>query len=237
MDKSLPALKEPYIPEYINAVNSSFPVMREATGFDVLTDSSWSPLFKLKNKVAKRLIDLILSIAALAFLLSWLLPVLALFIKMDSTGPVFFVQKRNKKNGKFFYCLKLRTMFVNEESDTLTAMVNDKRITSFGRFLRRSHLDELPQFVNVLIGDMSIVGPRPHMQQENIRYHAMYPIYNNRHGVKPGITGLAQSLGYHGPIEDQTALEKKIEYDILYIRNWSLFLDFKILTDTLMNIY
>lgn len=203
----------------------------------VPTCTAASPLVKRHNQIVKRILDVLISSIVIVGLLSWLLPIIALLIKINSSGPVFFIQKRNKKDGKFFYCLKLRTMVVNKEADTLSALVNDHRITSLGRFLRKSHLDELPQFINVLLGDMSLIGPRPHMFVENIKYKYRFSAYDQRHIVKPGITGLAQSLGYHGPITDEGQLEKKIEYDLLYINNWSLLLDAKILVKTINVIY
>ncbi|MES2418170.1 MAG: sugar transferase [Bacteroidota bacterium] len=198
---------------------------------------SFSPLTKRRNQILKRFCDLVVSIVVSIGLLLWLLPLLALFIKIDSPGPIFFVQKRNKRNGKLFYCLKLRTMIVNKDADTLTAIVNDQRITALGKFLRRSHLDELPQFINVLLGDMSLIGPRPHMFVENVRYKEIFSSYHQRQAVKPGITGLAQSLGYHGPITDYTQIEKKIKFDLFYINNWSFLLDVKILIKTISVIY
>ncbi|MBB2144640.1 exopolysaccharide biosynthesis protein [Pedobacter sp. LMG 31464] len=237
MNNSLLKLKEPYDQRYINGSSHAASVSTEVVSFRVITSINCSPLFKTQNRIAKRLVDLLISTTAIVFLLSWLVPILAILIKIDSAGPVFFVQKRNKKDGRFFYCLKFRTMVVNTQSDTLTATVNDKRITSLGKFLRRSYIDELPQLINVLIGDMSIIGPRPHMSVENIKYSQLYTFYHKRHAVKPGITGLAQSLGYHGPMVKQGELEKKIEYDIHYINNWSIFLDMKILKDTAAIIY
>jgi putative colanic acid biosynthesis UDP-glucose lipid carrier transferase len=237
MNNSLLKLKEPYDQRYINGSSHTTLVSTDVVSFKVITGINFSPLLKAQNKVVKRVIDLLISTTAIVFMLSWLLPILAILIKIDSPGPVFFVQKRNKKDGKFFYCLKFRTMVVNAQSDTLTATVNDKRITSLGKFLRRSHIDELPQLINVLIGDMSIIGPRPHMSFENLKYNELYTFYHKRHVVKPGITGLAQSLGYHGPMIKAGELEKKIEYDIHYINNWSLFLDLKILKDTATIIY
>lgn len=237
MNNSLLELKERYRQEYIDVSLHPTSVSTEVMKVSTSKNKNCSPLIKLKNIILKRALDLLISLAAIVFLLSWLMPILALLIKIDSIGPVFFVQKRNKKDGKFFYCFKLRTMVINAQSDTLTATINDKRITSIGKFLRRSHLDELPQFINVLIGDMSIIGPRPHMYVENIKYNSLYDFYNERHAVKPGITGLAQSLGYHGPIIDESQLEKKIAYDIFYIYNWSLAMDTKILFKTIISIY
>lgn len=196
-----------------------------------------SPLIKTHNIVLKRVLDIVISVAVILCLLSWLLPVLALLIKIDSSGPVFFLQKRNSKNGRFFYCIKLRTMVVNRDADTLTATLNDQRITGLGRFLRISHLDELPQFLNVLAGSMSVIGPRPHMFSENVRYNSMFSYYNDRHFVKPGITGLAQSLGYNGPITSFYQIEKKVAYDIFYINNWTLMMDIKIMARTVAMIY
>ena len=236
MNNSLLELKELYSQEYINVTHLTA-VIPEVANKNIVPNVYRSPLFKLQNVFVKRLLDLLISFLAILFILSWLMPILAILIKLDSVGPVFFIQKRNKKDGKFFYCLKLRTMIVNADSDTLTATINDRRITSLGKFLRRSHLDELPQFINVLIGDMSIIGPRPHMYVENIKYHERYNFYNERHAVKPGITGLAQSLGYHGPISNATQLEKKIAYDIFYIQHWSLAMDAKILINTIITIY
>ena len=178
-----------------------------------------------------------ISAIAILLLLWWLLPLIALLVKIDSRGPVFFIQKRNKKSGRLFHCIKFRTMLVNEEADTLTSVLNDNRITGLGKFLRKSHLDELPQFINVLKGDMSVIGPRPHMVTENIRFKGILNFYNDRHFVKPGITGLAQSFGLHGPINDLVHLEKKIAYDIFYIKNWSVTMDIKILIRTIGMIF
>jgi len=194
-----------------------------------------SPLFKKRFKFLKRTVDIIVSLLVIVFLLSWLLPIIALLVIFDSRGPVFFIQKRNKKGSKLFYCIKIRTMVINDDSDHVAAVVNDVRVTRLGKFLRLSHIDELPQFFNVLIGDMSIVGPRPHMIVENVRYNEMFSYYNDRHYVKPGITGLAQSYGYHGAITDVNVIDKKTEYDIYYIKNWSVLMDVQILFRTLSN--
>lgn len=202
-----------------------------------ITPVNRSPLTRSYNLLLKRILDIVLSMLVIVCVLSWLLPLLALLIKIDSRGPVFFIQKRNKKNGKTFYCLKLRTMVVNKEADTLTATRNDHRITGLGNFLRISHLDELPQFINVFFGEMSVIGPRPHMPVENIKYNLLFNAYNDRHLVKPGITGLAQSFGCHGPVSNIHQIEKKVAYDIFYINNWSLAMDIKILFRTLTMVY
>src|SRR5258705_4443522 len=150
------------------------------------------------NRVLKRIIDIIFATLMIIFILSWLIPILAVLIKLDSKGPVFFLQKRNKRNGKIFLCLKFRSMIVNQDADLVPAAVNDPRITRIGKFLRRNYLDEFPQFLNVLWGDMSVVGPRPHMISENLRYDELVEHYDYRNKVKPGITGLAQVMGYVG---------------------------------------
>jgi putative colanic acid biosynthesis UDP-glucose lipid carrier transferase len=237
MNNSLLELQERYGQEFIGISNHGHSLITEELSIVLRPKISTSPLVKLQNIALKRFIDVIIAIVAITFLISWLIPIVAILIKIDSAGPIFFIQKRNKKGGKFFYCLKLRTMIINADSDTLTATMDDKRITRIGRFLRKSHIDELPQFINVLIGDMSIVGPRPHMSHENFKYTSQFLHYSERHTVKPGITGLAQSLGYHGPIVNEDQLKKKIEYDIFYIQNWSLTMDLKILTTTLITTY
>jgi putative colanic acid biosynthesis UDP-glucose lipid carrier transferase len=199
----------------------------------LISSVSYSPLFKTHNLIIKRLFDIIISVIVISLLLWWMLPLIALLIIIDSPGPVFFVQKRNKKDSRLFHCIKLRTMRVNGDADKLTSIINDNRVTRLGKFLRLSHLDELPQFINVLVGDMSVIGPRPHMVTENVKYKSILNYYNDRHFVKPGITGLAQSFGYHGPVNDLSHLNKKIAYDIFYIKNWSVMMDVKILARTI----
>jgi putative colanic acid biosynthesis UDP-glucose lipid carrier transferase len=184
------------------------------------------------NHILKRSVDIFFSVIIIVFILSWLIPVIAILIKSDSRGPVFFLQKRNKKNGKVFTCLKFRSMIVNEEADILQAKENDLRITRVGKFLRKNHLDELPQFINVLLGDMSVVGPRPHMISDNLRYDECVDHYANRLSVKPGITGLAQVMGCTGPVEDIAEMRKRVRIDNFYIRHWSLKLDMIILYTT-----
>ena len=191
--------------------------------------------FPLNNKYSrfiKRTVDVCISLVLIPLVLSWLIPLLALLIKLDSRGPVFFLQTRNGHGGKLFTCIKFRTMFVNEEADLLAARQDDPRITRFGNFLRHYHLDELPQLFNVLMGDMSVIGPRPYMVNENLYYEGLLETYSYRHIVKPGITGLAQSYGYFGSIQDLDHVKQRIELDLLYISNWTAGMDAKILFRT-----
>ncbi|WP_374949848.1 sugar transferase [Mucilaginibacter sp.] len=221
---------------YVNSIGNSAPslwINKSDLRVDPLISS---PLFKKRYKLLKRFVDIIISLVVIIFLLSWLLPIVALLVLFDSKGPVFFLQKRNKQGAELFNCIKIRTMVVNDDSDKVAAVINDLRVTKLGKFLRLSHIDELPQFFNVLVGDMSIVGPRPHMLVENVRFNEMFSYYNDRHYVKPGITGLAQSYGYHGAITDVNVINKKVEFDILYIKNWSVMMDIKIIFRTALNI-
>jgi putative colanic acid biosysnthesis UDP-glucose lipid carrier transferase len=192
------------------------------------------PLDKKRNLFLKRCIDLVSSAFLIVFVLSWLLPIIALLIKLDSRGPVFFFQKRAAKNGNLFTCIKFRTMIVNSEADDLPASTDDKRITRIGRFLRTNHLDELPQLFNVLLGHMSLIGPRPHMISDNSRYEEALNFYNYRQKVKPGITGLAQVHGYVGAVNTIDCIRERVKKDIYYIHHWTFWLDAKIACRTLL---
>jgi putative colanic acid biosynthesis UDP-glucose lipid carrier transferase len=188
---------------------------------------------KFKFFTAKRILDVTISLAIILFVLSWLIPVLALLIKLDSRGPVFFRQKRVGRGVKSFVCLKFRTMYVNDDSHIKHAEKNDTRITRIGRLLRRSNLDEFPQFINVLKGEMSLVGPRPHMHADCARFSQVVNGYKFRNMVKPGITGLAQVKGYHGPAITYESIFRRFQWDAFYVRNASLWLDLKILRKTI----
>lgn len=196
--------------------------------------AAFTPLNKIHNKAFKRCFDVTGSVFLIVTVLSWLTPLIAILIKLDSRGPVFFRQKRNRKDGGVFTCLKFRTMIVNDEADFLAARENDHRITQFGKFLRRNHLDELPQLINVLIGQMSLIGPRPYMIQENIYYENLLQTYSQRHAIKPGITGLAQSYGYFGSYHELQKVKERVRLDILYVRKWSPGMDIMILYRTFM---
>jgi putative colanic acid biosynthesis UDP-glucose lipid carrier transferase len=185
--------------------------------------------------IAKRAFDLLFSLFIIVFVLSWLLPVLFLVIWFDSRGPVFFIQKRVGKNGKMFRCLKLRTMVINPDADIRQATVGDPRITRVGRFLRNSSLDELPQFFNVLAGSMSVVGPRPHMLADDLRFAELIKGYGERSIMKPGITGMAQVKGYKGPAPDFTSIFHRYQWDAFYVRNAHMMLDLRIVIDTFMD--
>jgi len=187
------------------------------------------------NKIVKRGFDLFFSLTVILMVLSWLAPLLAIIIKLESKGPVFFKQIRNGHNFKQFYCYKFRSMKTNDQADSVTATRNDKRLTRIGGFLRKTSIDELPQFFNVLAGNMSVVGPRPHMIKENEKYLKTIDKFMVRHFIKPGITGLAQVRGYRGEIEANSDIVNRIKYDINYIENWSLLLDLKIITLTILN--
>lgn len=192
----------------------------------------YSPLEKRLNLAAKRSFDIVFSSLCLLVFLSWLIPLIALLIKLDSRGPVFFLQKRRKRNREVFTCIKFRTMVENEEKDTLAACVNDGRITRIGKFLRTHHLDELPQLFNVWWGDMSLIGPRPYMLSDDDRFEDLVKQYPLRYKVKPGITGLAQVLGYVGPVADLENIKERVRHDAFYICHWSAWLDARIFCRT-----
>ena len=187
------------------------------------------PLEDIGNGIKKRIIDITFSLLVIVFLLSWLIPILAILIKLNSRGPIFFTQMRSGKNNKQFTCFKLRTLHVNNEANTKQVTENDGRITKLGHILRKTNLDELPQFVNVLFGNMSIVGPRPHMLKHTKIFSKIMEEYMIRHFLKPGITGWAQVNGYRGEIKEDDQLRYRIEHDIWYMENWSIWLDAKII--------
>ena len=193
------------------------------------------PLDNYTNTFLKRLIDIFLSIFVLAFIGIWLFPIIALLIKLESKGNVFFKQKRYGYHDEVFECIKFRTMVENEESSTKTTSKDDYRITKFGKFLRKTSLDETPQFINVLLGNMSVVGPRPHMLLVDDYYKPKIGRYSIRSHVKPGITGLAQVSGLRGDNGNDMEIEmkKRILADTFYIKNWSIILDLVIILKTL----
>lgn len=187
------------------------------------------------NKVIKRIFDVLLSTFIIVFILSWLTPILAILIKLESKGPVFFKQSRNGFNYKEFDCYKFRSMTPNKDAHLYQATKGDQRITKVGAFLRKTSIDELPQFFNVLFGDMSVVGPRPHMVSHTNMYAQRIDKFMVRHFVKPGITGLAQISGFRGEIERDHDIISRVKYDIFYIENWSILLDLKIILQTFIN--
>ncbi len=195
------------------------------------------PLEHIVNAAFKRLFDIFFSLFVIVFILSWLLPVIAVLIKITSPGPVFFKQLRSGRDNQPFYCLKFRSMRVNANADKLQAVKNDNRITPLGAFMRKTSLDELPQFFNVLIGNMSIVGPRPHMLAHTEQYAALIDKFMVRHFLKPGITGWAQVTGLRGETRTIEDMARRVEADVWYLENWSFLLDMKIIFLTIWNIF
>lgn len=193
------------------------------------------PLHNTFNALLKRTFDIVFSIIVIFGLLLWIGPILALLITIESKGPVFFIQKRTGLDNQEFLCFKFRSMGINNSSDAVQAGRNDMRVTKIGKFIRRTSIDELPQFYNVLFGHMSVVGPRPHMLKHTDEYASKVDKYMLRHFVKPGITGLAQVRGYRGEIEKDSDIQNRIRFDIFYVENWSFFLDLKIIVQTMIN--
>jgi putative colanic acid biosynthesis UDP-glucose lipid carrier transferase len=177
----------------------------------------------------KRSFDILFSLFIILFVFSWLYPILAILIKLESRGPVFFVQLRTGRNDLLFKCYKFRSMHINKDADKQQATLNDHRITRVGCFMRKTSLDELPQFFNVLIGNMSIVGPRPHMVKHTEEYSQLTDKYKIRHTLRPGITGWAQILGLRGEVKSPEAMIKRVDADVWYLKNWSFLLDLKII--------
>ena len=191
------------------------------------------PLEYLHNRWLKRLGDIIFSVLVILAVCSWLFPLLALIIKMTSKGPVFFKQERTGLHNDEFIIYKFRSMRPNKEADQKQATAGDQRLTGFGKFIRQFNLDELPQFFNVLKGEMSVVGPRPHMVAHTKEYTGLMDRYMVRHFAKPGITGLAQINGLRGEVTNTTDIEERVKTDVYYIENWSVLLDIKIILTTI----
>lgn len=187
------------------------------------------------NRFLKRGFDILFAFLTLLILMPILFPILALLIKISSRGPVFFKQERTGEQGSAFWCWKFRTMRINAEADTKQATLNDDRITVVGKWLRKTNLDELPQFYNVLKGDMSVVGPRPHMLKHTEDYRLQVAKFLVRHFAKPGITGWAQVNGFRGETRSVADMEKRVEADIWYVENWSILLDARIILKTILN--
>lgn len=194
------------------------------------------PLKRIHKQLLKRTFDIIISSLVIIFILSWLIPLISLLIKLESKGPVFFRQLRSGRDNDSFWCLKFRSMRTNAASDLLQATKGDDRITKVGNFLRKTSLDEFPQFLNVFMGDMSIVGPRPHMLHHTEQYSSQVNHYMARLYLKPGVTGWAQVNGYRGEIKNIELMKNRVEHDIWYMENWSILLDIKIMYLTLANI-
>jgi putative colanic acid biosynthesis UDP-glucose lipid carrier transferase len=194
------------------------------------------PLEDFGNSFRKRSFDFTVSLFAVVFILSWLIPLLGILIFLESPGPIFFKQVRTGRNNKNFNCLKFRSMKMNKDSDVNQATRNDKRVTFIGSIIRKTSLDEFPQFINVLKGDMSIVGPRPHMVKHTSDYSKLVEGYMSRHFLKPGITGWAQIHGYRGEIKEAQQIIKRVEADIWYSENWSFWLDVKIVFLTILHL-
>ncbi len=187
------------------------------------------PLDDLINRFMKRTFDFLFSLFFIVFIMTWLVPIIGILIKLDSKGSVFFKQKRSGINNNTFICYKFRTMRSNQEADVKQATKEDLRITRVGSFLRKTNLDEIPQFINVLLGDMSVVGPRPHMLKHTEEFSKQVDKFMLRHYVRPGITGLAQAKGYRGETNTYLKLKNRIKLDRFYVENWSLIFDLKIL--------
>jgi putative colanic acid biosynthesis UDP-glucose lipid carrier transferase len=196
-----------------------------------------SPLDLEYANLIKRIFDIFFSLTVILLVLSWLIPIVYILMKLDSKGPLFFKQKRHGVNKNTFWCYKFRSMAKNEDSDTKMATKGDMRITKLGSILRKTSIDELPQFFNVLKGDMSIVGPRPHMEVHTQQYETSVDKYLVRHFLKPGITGLAQVKGYRGEIIQKSDIVNRVRYDIFYMEKWSILLDFQIIIRTVTNIF
>ena len=230
-DNNLISLK--IVPDYKGVFRNMGPVQY----YDYLPVISFRqlPLDDIFRRFIKRLFDILFSGLVITLLLSWLIPIIAILIRWESKGPIFFKQKRDGLNGEAFGCYKFRSMKINMQANQIQATKQDTRITKIGAFMRKTSIDELPQFINVLFGSMSVVGPRPHMLQHTQEYSKSVDKYMVRHFVKPGITGLAQVKGYRGEIKNMSDINNRVKLDVFYLENWSLILDIRIVLQTVSN--
>ena len=230
-DKNLIRFK--FVPEYYDYSKRSIYI--QTFGNIPVISVRTEPLENLLNRSIKRLFDFLFALFIIVFVCSWLFPILAILIKLESKGPVFFIQSRSGRGSTLFNCYKFRTMVVQKEGEFKQATKNDHRVTRIGAILRKTNLDELPQFLNVLIGNMSVVGPRPHPLELDKAYVDLINTYRVRHFVKPGITGWAQVIGLRGETRNTEAMLERVEADVWYLENWSFLLDLKIIFFTLRN--
>lgn len=228
----------------VMVINSMFDQLHRAGFKTYLDDGGHTTLvaidpIKYKNfvgRMVKRTFDLVFSTIVIVLIMPWLYPLVAMLVKLSSPGPVLFIQQRTGIVNKPFGCLKFRTMRVNPDSDRKQAVTGDPRITPVGAFLRKSNLDEMPQFFNVFLGHMSVVGPRPHMIAHTEEYTRLIGPYMERLWLKPGITGLAQAKGLRGETHELVLMEKRVQADRAYIKNWSVTLDLYIILLTAWNV-
>lgn len=232
-DKQL--LRVKFIPDMHGVLAASYVMSYMGGEFPVITVRN-EPLEHMSNRFKKRAFDIIFSSMVILFLLSWLYPVIAILIKLESKGPILFKQQRSGRNDAPFLCYKFRSMKLNGVSHLRQATKHDDRITKIGKFLRKTSLDELPQFVNVIQGHMSVVGPRPHMIKHTEQYRALIDKFMVRHFSKPGITGWAQVNGLRGETRETIDMEQRVEHDIHYVENWSLMWDIRIIFLTIINV-
>ena len=228
-DKNLIRFK--IVPEYHEYFkNTSY--LRNLGNIPILTVRA-EPLENILNRAAKRIFDIAFSLFVIVFIFSWLFPILAILVKLESKGPVFFKQMRSGRDNHSFKCYKFRSMRVDNKFEHKQAVLGDPRITRLGTILRKTSLDELPQFFNVLIGNMSIVGPRPHMLSHTEQYSQLIDQFMVRHFMKPGITGWAQINGLRGETKTTEAMLERVEADVWYLENWTFLLDIKIIILTI----
>ena len=195
------------------------------------------PLEYTVNRLLKKAFDLLFSLGVIVLIFPWLFPILMIIIKIESPGPIFFKQERTGRDKESFSCWKFRSMYVNKQADQVQTGKGDPRVTKFGAFMRKTSIDELPQFFNVFWGHMSVVGPRPHMVNHTEQYSNLINNYLVRHYAKPGITGWAQVNGYRGETKELIDMQNRVEHDIWYIENWSILLDIKIIIKTILNVF
>ena len=222
-----------FVPDFSRQVDERF-YISFVEDFPIITLRR-DPLDQINNRFKKRLFDVIFSSLVIILILSWLTPILAILIKLESKGPVFFKQKRSGRDNEPFWCLKFRSMRINNYKEELQATKDDPRITRIGAFIRKTSLYEMPQFFNVFMGNMSVAGPRPHMLAHTQQYSTVIDKFMVRHLLKPGITGWAQANGYRGETEIAMQMQKRVEHDLWYMENWSLMLDVKIVFLTIIN--
>ena len=227
-DKNLIRFK--IVPEYHEYFkNTSY--LQNLGNIPILTVRA-EPLENILNRVVKRAFDIVFSLFVIVFIFSWLFPIVAVLIKLGSKGPVFFKQMRSGRDNHAFICYKFRSMKTNNKTEHVQATIGDSRVTKLGAFMRKTSIDELPQFFNVLIGNMSIVGPRPHMLSHTEQYSQLIDQFMVRHFMKPGITGWAQINGLRGETKTTEAMLERVEADVWYLENWTFLLDLKIIALT-----